>query len=160
MPLRRVPLAVQCTCVVWPSALPHGVLIVLVRSAGGAPLSGSCRIHLPASFAAVAIKDSSVQCLPCCAWLAQTRSPPLLPHIHRRPYAPLPLNHAAFASKDSWVQYLRQAGLRVRVHPEDTGAGADLAAVEFAICELQGVGCCWLRCGLCCYCWFKHTTCR
>jgi hypothetical protein len=39
-----------------------------------------------------------------------------------------------FASKDSWVQYLRRAGLRVRVHPEDTGPGADLSGVEFAIC--------------------------
>ncbi len=42
---------------------------------------------------------------------------------------------AAFASKDSWVQFLKQAGLRLRVHPEDTGPGADLSAVEFAICE-------------------------
>lgn len=33
------------------------------------------------------------------------------------------------------MQYLRQAGLRLRVHPEDTGPGADLSAVEFAICE-------------------------
>lgn len=40
-----------------------------------------------------------------------------------------------FGNKDSWAAYLRQAGLTVRVHPEDTAGGAaDLAAVEFAIC--------------------------
>lgn len=33
------------------------------------------------------------------------------------------------------MQYLQQAGLRLRVHPEDTGPEADLSAVEFAICE-------------------------
>lgn len=42
---------------------------------------------------------------------------------------------ADFGSKDSWASYLRQAGLRVLVHPEDTeGGDADLSRVEFAIC--------------------------
>ncbi|PSC71738.1 Glyoxylate hydroxypyruvate reductase A [Micractinium conductrix] len=41
-----------------------------------------------------------------------------------------------FDSRDSWAAYLRSAGLRLRVHPEDTQApaGADLSRVEFAIC--------------------------
>lgn len=53
-------------------------------------------------------------------------------HTHNRNSGPLP---ADFPSKDRWVQYLRAAGLKVRAYPEDTeGPGADLSAVEFAIC--------------------------
>ena len=52
---------------------------------------------------------------------------------HTRPPLPPPAA-AAFDSKDRWADYLRQAGLRVRVHPQDTGGGAaDLQRVEFAI---------------------------
>ena len=66
---------------------------------------------------------------------------------------PCPARAAAFASRDSWAAYLRAAGLRLRVHPEDTMAAAaaappdaagnppaaaatyaDLSGVEFAIC--------------------------
>ena len=52
--------------------------------------------------------------------------------------APLLHRCAAFASKDTWAQYLRGAGLRVQVAPDDlahlTDWRADLSAVEFAIC--------------------------
>ena len=87
---------------------------------------------------------------------------------------PCPARAAAFASRDSWAAYLRAAGLRLRVHPEDTMAAAaaappdaagnppaaaatyaDLSGVEFAICWnppsglLARVRCSVLRSALC-----------
>ena len=47
-----------------------------------------------------------------------------------RPHTQSP-RRAAFASRDAWAQYLRDAGLRLQVWPDQLG---DLSRVEFAIC--------------------------
>lgn len=70
-------------------------------------------------------------------------SPPLQTGQQQQQQAPLaaaPLQHSevllatTFDSRDRWAAYLRGAGLRLLVHPEDTQEGADLSEVEYAVC--------------------------
>ena len=69
----------------------------------------------------------------CCG--RQPAAAPPLPTPGRPPSFPPPACPADFGSVDQWADYLRRAGVRLRVHPQDTGGGAaDLSGVEFAIC--------------------------